>query len=202
MMEKQISKKKLERLTIHGGDYRRAGERSGANLTITKLRELLDDDVKNLKRMTNFNQLQNKKITEKGEKGEIESQISDISNEELDLIFDRQKIFPSFSCAPLTSASFSSTSTSRTTSSTTSFTTSSTTSPNSTSLTLSTTLTLSTSAQPLHTSSSSTSLSSATTVEGTDDEESDPRSMIPMIPLEGVMYDIITAQKGAGVLSF
>jgi SNF2 family DNA or RNA helicase len=26
MMEKQISKKKLERLTIHGGDFRRAGE--------------------------------------------------------------------------------------------------------------------------------------------------------------------------------
>jgi hypothetical protein len=25
MMEKQISKKKLERLTIHGGDFRRAG---------------------------------------------------------------------------------------------------------------------------------------------------------------------------------
>jgi SNF2 family DNA or RNA helicase len=36
MMEKSISKKKLERLTVHGGDYRRAGERSGEQLTISR----------------------------------------------------------------------------------------------------------------------------------------------------------------------
>jgi superfamily II DNA/RNA helicase len=51
VMEKQISKKKLERLTIHGGDFRRAGHRLGSQLTLSNLRKLLDDDVKNLKRM-------------------------------------------------------------------------------------------------------------------------------------------------------
>ena len=48
MMEKQISKKKLERITIHGGDYRRAGQRTGCDLTLERLRQLLEDDVKNL----------------------------------------------------------------------------------------------------------------------------------------------------------
>jgi hypothetical protein len=52
MMEKQISKKKLERLTIHGGDYRVAGRRAGGQLTLNRLRRLLDDDVKNLSRMS------------------------------------------------------------------------------------------------------------------------------------------------------
>jgi hypothetical protein len=52
MMQKQISKKKLERLTVIGGDYRRAGERAtGSHLTLAKLRQLLEDDVKNLARM-------------------------------------------------------------------------------------------------------------------------------------------------------
>ena len=37
MMEKQISKKKLERLCVQGGDFRRAGERLGGNLTIARL---------------------------------------------------------------------------------------------------------------------------------------------------------------------
>eukprot|EP00605_Chrysophyceae_sp_TOSAG23-4_P001301 GSChrysophyteH1.ASY1.ANO1.1415.1 assembled CDS len=49
MMEKQISKKKLERMTIHGGDYRKAGQRQeGSHLTLAILRQLLEDDVKNL----------------------------------------------------------------------------------------------------------------------------------------------------------
>jgi hypothetical protein len=98
MMEKQISKKKLERLTIHGGDYRRAGERSGAQLTISRLRELLDDDVKNLSRMTGSRQSAAAAL----------ALASGISNHELDLIFDRQKIFPEFACAVQSTASFSS----------------------------------------------------------------------------------------------
>lgn len=76
MMEKQISKKKLERLTIHGGDFRKAGERSGNNLTLSRLRELLEDDVKNLDRNSRSG--------------------ADISEEELDVIMDRDSIFRSW----------------------------------------------------------------------------------------------------------
>lgn len=46
IMKKQISKKKLERLTIHGGDYRQAGRRQSKAVTIDDLRLLLEDDVK------------------------------------------------------------------------------------------------------------------------------------------------------------
>jgi hypothetical protein len=53
MMKRQISKKKLERLTIHGGDYRKAGQREGgrSGISIDDLKGLLEDDVKNLSRM-------------------------------------------------------------------------------------------------------------------------------------------------------
>jgi ATP-dependent DNA helicase len=52
MMEKQISKKKLDRLTISAGNFGRAGERQGESLTLKRLKDLLEDDVKNLSRMT------------------------------------------------------------------------------------------------------------------------------------------------------
>ena len=155
MMEKQISKKKLERLTIHGGDYRRAGERSGAQLTISRLRELLDDDVKNLSRMTGSKQSAAAALALATGTDNVSS--SDISNYELDLIFDRQKIFPEFACATQSTASFSSS---------------------------------------LPPSASSASLSSATTVEGDDSSE----DSAPLIPSEGLMYDIITVEQGGGVL--
>lgn len=106
MMEKQISKKKLERLTIHGGDYRRAGERSGAQLTISRLRELLDDDVKNLSRMTGTTQSAAAALALTT--GSAVDNTTDISDLELDLIFDRQRIFPEFACAPMTTECFSS----------------------------------------------------------------------------------------------
>ena len=49
MMKRQISKKKLERLTMQGGDYRKAGRREGQQqVTLTELKALLEDDVKNL----------------------------------------------------------------------------------------------------------------------------------------------------------
>eukprot|EP00607_Mallomonas_marina_P010165 CAMPEP_0182419294 /NCGR_PEP_ID=MMETSP1167-20130531/3704_1 /TAXON_ID=2988 /ORGANISM="Mallomonas Sp, Strain CCMP3275" /LENGTH=717 /DNA_ID=CAMNT_0024594119 /DNA_START=47 /DNA_END=2204 /DNA_ORIENTATION=- len=48
MLEKQVSKKKLERLTIHGGDYRQAGQRASGQLTMSRLKQLLEDDVKGL----------------------------------------------------------------------------------------------------------------------------------------------------------
>lgn len=52
MMERQISKKKLERLAVYGGDYRQAGKRAGSELTLSTIRKLLEDDVKNLGRMS------------------------------------------------------------------------------------------------------------------------------------------------------
>jgi len=51
MMQKQISKKKLDRMTMHGGDFRQAGKRAGSQLTLPYLRQLLEDDVRNLDRM-------------------------------------------------------------------------------------------------------------------------------------------------------
>lgn len=49
MMKRQISKKKLERLTMQGGDYRKAGRREGQQqVTLSELKALLEDDVKNL----------------------------------------------------------------------------------------------------------------------------------------------------------
>jgi hypothetical protein len=76
IMQRQISKKKLERLTIYGGDFRKAGERVGSNLTISRLRELLEDDVKNMDR--------------NGRSG------ADISEKELNLVLDRELIFRSW----------------------------------------------------------------------------------------------------------
>lgn len=131
MLEKQISKKKLERLTIHGGDYRRAGHRAGSELTLSKLRKLLEDDVKNLSRMTTSSSTSSSSSaassngSREGEEGKGSApeegvdedaqessedngrtstkkapgsggrkiQFLDISDEELDLIMDRSKLF-------------------------------------------------------------------------------------------------------------
>ena len=48
MMEKQISKKKLERMAIVGGDFRKAGSRSRGEFKTEALNSLLDDDVKDI----------------------------------------------------------------------------------------------------------------------------------------------------------
>ena len=48
MMEKQISKKKLERMAIVGGDFRKAGSRSRGEFKTESLNQLLLDDVKDL----------------------------------------------------------------------------------------------------------------------------------------------------------
>lgn len=90
MMEKQISKKKLERMTMHGGDYAKAGARAGGGeLTLARLRQLLEDDVRNLSRMTS------------GGTGPSEgvgtattmAAVDDINDEELSLILDRTRLF-------------------------------------------------------------------------------------------------------------
>ena len=85
MMEKQVSKKKLERMTIYGGDFAKAGQRSGSSLTIKRLRQLLADDVNLGKR------LEGKSIATIATKSGISE--GEISEEELNLIMDREKIF-------------------------------------------------------------------------------------------------------------
>lgn len=90
MMERQISKKKLDRLTILAGNFGRAGERSGENLTLKRLKDLLDDDVKNLSRMSSS--------APDSAVGTLSAEISrfrglDISEEELDLVMNRPKLF-------------------------------------------------------------------------------------------------------------
>jgi ATP-dependent DNA helicase len=75
MMEKQMSKKKLERMTIAGGDFRKAGRRSNGDITFDHLQNLLQSDVKDL--------------NAKG--GDVENIA--ISQEEFDDIMDRKKLF-------------------------------------------------------------------------------------------------------------
>jgi hypothetical protein len=75
MMEKQISKKKLERMTIAGGDFRKAGRRSAGDMTFEKLQSLLVSDI----------------IDMQAKGGDVED--IKISDEELEMIMDRKKLF-------------------------------------------------------------------------------------------------------------
>ena len=75
MMEKQISKKKLERMAVIGGDYNKAGRRSKGKLTTDDLRNLLNDDVNIAQR-----------ISDAKDAGEID-------DAELALVMDRKAIF-------------------------------------------------------------------------------------------------------------
>ena len=75
MMEKQVSKKKLERMTIAAGDFRKAGKRSMGDMTFERLQSLLESDVKDIQA-----------------KGEDVENIK-ISDEEFEFIMDRSKLF-------------------------------------------------------------------------------------------------------------
>jgi ATP-dependent DNA helicase len=75
MMEKQVSKKKLERMTIAGGDFRKAGRRSRGEIDADQLATLLQSDIKDM--------------NAKG--GDVED--IRISDEEFDMIMDRQRLF-------------------------------------------------------------------------------------------------------------
>jgi ATP-dependent DNA helicase len=75
MMEKQVSKKKLERMTIAGGDFRKAGRRSRGEIDADQLATLLQSDIKDM--------------NAKG--GDVED--IRISDEEFDLIMDRNRLF-------------------------------------------------------------------------------------------------------------
>lgn len=112
MMKKQLSKKKLERLTMQGGDYRKAGRREGRQqISLNDLRSLLEDDVKNLSRMETKAKSEQTIINDdgNGDDGDneggndysLKTGVSnawiqrDISDLELDMIMDRDRLFPS-----------------------------------------------------------------------------------------------------------
>ena len=75
MMEKQISKKKLERMTIAAGDFRKGGKRSQGDMTFEKLQSLLVSDIQD--------------VSAKG--AEVEN--VKISDEEFEMIMDRKRLF-------------------------------------------------------------------------------------------------------------
>lgn len=52
MMEKQMSKKKLERMTVVGGDFRKAGLRSRGEFSQEQLQTLLSNDIKDIQQKT------------------------------------------------------------------------------------------------------------------------------------------------------
>jgi ATP-dependent DNA helicase len=91
MMEKQISKRKLERMAIVGGDYSRAGQRRTGGLTLDRLKQLLADDVRSLQRMGGIAGTSDARVSEDQLSGLTLS--TEISDEELDLVLDRDRLF-------------------------------------------------------------------------------------------------------------
>ncbi|KAL7504070.1 hypothetical protein ACHAXN_001776 [Cyclotella atomus] len=75
MMEKQISKKKLERMAIVGGDFRKAGSRSRGEFNDQALTNLLEADVKDLQ-----------------SKG-ADAESVRIDDDEFEMIMNREKLF-------------------------------------------------------------------------------------------------------------
>lgn len=75
MMEKQISKKKLERMAIVGGDFRKAGSRFRGEFSTMHLTSLLADDIKDLQ----------------GRGVDVEH--IKINEDEFNLILDRKRLF-------------------------------------------------------------------------------------------------------------
>mmetsp|Transcript_5181 Transcript_5181/g.21327 ORF Transcript_5181/g.21327 Transcript_5181/m.21327 type:complete len:753 (-) Transcript_5181:402-2660(-) len=105
MIEKQLSKKKLERMAITGGDFKRAGQRStGRDFSVDHLRELLADDVDLAQRVGGSGDKSNGE-----ENGETSTHAAEtpskpvdrISDAELDLILDRRRIFDKDDPIPL-----------------------------------------------------------------------------------------------------
>lgn len=93
MMRKQLSKKKLERLTIVGGDFRAAGKRlNKRGLTADELRKLLEDDV-DFSRVDGSSSQSKGSAKKKKTLTDIEDIEKVISDEELRLIMDRKLLF-------------------------------------------------------------------------------------------------------------
>jgi hypothetical protein len=84
MMEKQVSKKKLERMTIAGGDFRRAGRRTTGDFTFESLNNLLSSEIKDMH--------------SKG--GDVED--VRIGDDEFESIMDRKRLFSAGADAPAT----------------------------------------------------------------------------------------------------
>ncbi|CAB1114985.1 unnamed protein product [Ectocarpus sp. CCAP 1310/34] len=82
MMAKQISKKKLERVAVQGGDFGKAGKRTYGEMTVPHLRKLLEDDVEDLAKRA---------LCPEAGDGVDRS----ITEEELDGILDRERVFAS-----------------------------------------------------------------------------------------------------------
>ncbi|CAN0188604.1 unnamed protein product [Ectocarpus sp. 6 AP-2014] len=82
MMAKQISKKKLERVAVQGGDFGKAGRRTYGEMTVPHLRKLLEDDVEDLAKRA--------LCPEAGDGVDLS-----ITEEELDGILDRERVFAS-----------------------------------------------------------------------------------------------------------
>lgn len=91
IIKKQISKKKLERLTISSGDFRKAGTRLSKKLELNDIKKLLSDDIKSLETR--------KKIDDKHDIDNTNISLNDflstesISDKELDIVLDRDLIF-------------------------------------------------------------------------------------------------------------
>ncbi len=84
MMEAQISKNKLARMAISGGDFRKAGKRSRGAFSVSNLSNLLEDDIKDLHA--------------KG--GDVEN--IKIDEDEFDAIMNRKRLFKEGQGAPNT----------------------------------------------------------------------------------------------------
>jgi hypothetical protein len=87
-------------MTMHGGDFRQAGRRQSQEMSLTYLRKLLEDDVHNLGRM---NEARERGAVDAGAVLQAEGcnrasesqpqQRTDISDAELELLLDREKLF-------------------------------------------------------------------------------------------------------------
>jgi len=93
MMEKQLSKKKLERMAITGGDFRRAGQRTNPDFNVDHLRNLLADDVNMAGRADNSGDKQTHQTNGKKKKKDSFDEEPAIADAELALLLDRTKIF-------------------------------------------------------------------------------------------------------------
>jgi ATP-dependent DNA helicase len=101
MMKKQISKKKLERLAIVGGDFAKAGRRvsnrASKGLNLEDLKRLLMDDIRRVGLWTSpaegsSSEEGENEVDTKSMKNWTETH-KEISNEELDMIMDRDRLF-------------------------------------------------------------------------------------------------------------
>ena len=86
---------------MHGGDFRQAGRRQSEEMSISYLRKLLEDDVQNLSRMVAGDRIDASALLGSDTGGTCSGRANaapvraatDISDAELDLLLDREKLF-------------------------------------------------------------------------------------------------------------